>query len=157
MQVYLAADHRGFKLKEALKPMLQLGGYEFVDVGNDHYDEADDYPDFVSVAASAVAKDPDNRKAIVICGSGAGANIAANKINGIRAAIAINKKQAVASRKEDDVNVLALAADYFSERDIKNIALEWLKTPFSGEERHQRRIKKIADLENRLNENNSGN
>ncbi len=157
MQIYLAADHRGFKLKEALKPILLASGYEVLDVGNDHYDEADDYPDFVFIAASAVAKDSDNKKAIVFCGSGAGADIAANKIKGIRAAIAINKEQAAASRREDDTNILALAADYISEKDAEEIALTWLKASFSGEERYSRRIKKIADMENRLNENNSDN
>ncbi len=80
MLIFIGADHRGFQLKESLKKYLEDSGYEVIDVGNDHYDENDDYPDFAAKAAKAVREDPANRRGILICGSGVGVDVVANKV-----------------------------------------------------------------------------
>ena len=147
MLIYIGADHRGYNLKEKIKQFLSKKGYTVVDEGNDHYDESDDYPDFASRVAVAVVEDPDNRRGILICGSGIGTNIVANKIQGIRAAKVDNSDQAFLSRKDTDCNVLSLGADFLEEEEAKKILSVWLMTPFSGEERHKRRIRKIGEIE----------
>lgn len=147
MIIFIGADHRGFKLKEELKQFISNKGYTVDDKGNDHYDEADDYPDFVGAVAQEVAQDPDNRRGILICGSGVGIDVAANKFSRIRSALANNPDQALSSRNDVDANVLCLAADFLDEEQAKKIVSVWLQTPFSREERHKRRLKKIAEIE----------
>ncbi len=147
MIIYIGADHRGFQLKEILKKQLGELGYEFVDVGNDHYDENDDYPDFAASVGQAISQDPLNRRGILICGSGTGVDIVANKFKDVRSVLAINLDQAHASRNDDDTNVLSLAADFLTEDEVKKILDIWLKTPFSGNENHQRRLQKISQIE----------
>ncbi len=147
MLIYLGADHRGFQLKESLKKYLKESGYEVVDVGNANYDQADDYPDFAALVGRKISLDPDNSKGILICGSGVGVDVAANKFKNVYSALAINSNQAMASRNDDNANVLSLAADYLNEEEAKKIVSVWLQTPFSGEERHNRRLEKIKKLE----------
>ena len=147
MIIFIGADHRGFGLKEKLKPFLIDKGYTVFDKGNDHYDEADDYPDFTGLVAQEVIKDPDNRRGILICGSGVGIDIAANKFSRIRSALANNSDQAFLSRNDTDANVLCLASDFLDEEMAKKILSVWLQTPFSQEERHKRRIRKIGEIE----------
>src|SRR3989338_6227342 len=102
MLIYIGADHQGFNLKEALKNFLKNQGYEVVDVGNLEYNELDDYPDFAKLVARAVSQDPSNRKGIVICGSGVGVDMVANKFDGARSALVNNIEQAVLSRQDED-------------------------------------------------------
>lgn len=149
MLIYIGADHRGFKLKESLKKFLNsINGYQVIDLGNDHYDENDDYPDFAERVADKVSGDVlGESRGIVICGSGAGVGIAANKINGARCVTAISPEQAAVAKKDEDTNILALAADFLSEETAKNIVKIWLETSFSGEERHKRRLAKIKEIE----------
>lgn len=147
MLIYIGADHRGFKLKESLKKFLKDQGYEAVDIGNDHYDENDDYSDFAALVGQAVSGDPENRRGILICRSGAGVDIVANKFKRVRSVLAQNPDQAYLTRNDDDTNVLSLASEFISEEAAQKILLTWLKTPFSGEERHKRRLQKISDLE----------
>ena len=147
MIIYIGADHRGFQLKEKLKQFLVNKGYTVFDKGNDHYDEADDYPEFVSLVAQEIIKDPDNRRGILICGSGVGIDIAANKFPRVRSALASNADQAFLSRNDTDANVLCLAADFLDEETAKKILTVWLMTSFSQEERHKRRIRKIGEIE----------
>lgn len=147
MLIYIGADHRGFQLKEILKKQLSELDYKFVDVGNDHYDENDDYPDFAASVGQAINQDPLNRRGILICGSGAGVDIVANKFKSVRSVLAINLDQARASRNDDDTNILSLAADFLTEDEAKKILDIWLKTPFSGKENYQRRLKKISQIE----------
>lgn len=147
MLIYIGADHRGFKLKESLKNYLKESGYEAVDVGNADYDQADDYPDFAALVGRKISLDPDNSKGILICGSGVGVDIAANKFKNVRSALAINSDQAMASRNDDNANVLSLGADYINEESAKKIVSIWLQTSFSGEERHNRRLEKVKKLE----------
>ncbi len=147
MIIYIGADHRGFALKETLKGHLTDGGYEVVDMGNDILEEGDDYPDFAAAVADAVSNNPFEDRGIVICGSGVGVDIVANKFFDIRSALAFNEDQVKAARTDDDVNVVALAADFIDEDTAKAIASAFLDTEYDGAEQHQRRIDKITELE----------
>jgi len=147
MLIYIGADHKGFKLKESLKIYLKESGYEIIDIGNSQYDENDDYPDFAALVARKVSMDSENSRGILICGSGVGVDVAANKFVNVRSALAMNADQAMASRNDDDTNVLSLAADFLSEDEARKILSVWLQTPFSGEEKHKRRIKIIEKIE----------
>ncbi len=148
MLIYIGADHRGFNLKESLKIFLKNQGYEVVDVGNIHYDDKDDYVDFAVAVAKKVSLDSEASRGILICGSGAGVDIAANKFRNVRSVLAISPDQVYEARHDDDVNVLSLAADFTSETDAQKITETFLETPFGKEERHQRRIDKISRIEN---------
>lgn len=150
MLIYLGADHRGFKLKEALKKYLGGKGYEIIDVGNDHVEEDDDYPDFAALVGRAVGQDPVGRRGIVICRSGIGVDIVANKFKGVRASLVHNSEQAKLARADDDANVLALSDEFASGEKAEKIVDVWLATPFSGDERHVRRLEKIREIENSL-------
>lgn len=147
MIIYIGADHRGFALKEMLKGYLSDGGYEMVDLGNDILEEGDDYPDFAAAVADAVSNNPFEDRGIVICGSGVGVDIVANKFIDIRSALVANADQIKAARTDDDVNVLALAADFIDEDAAKAIMDAFLTTEYDGAEQHQRRIDKITELE----------
>jgi len=151
MLIYVGADHRGFHLKEVLKEYLKKSGYEVVDVGNDQLVPGDDYPDFAALAARKVSMDPVNSRGILVCGSGVGMDIVANKFSHVRSVLAMNPDQVMASRNDDDTNVLCFGADHIEEADAKRIVGAWLPTKFSEEERFQRRLKKIEDIENRRN------
>lgn len=147
MTIFIGADHRGLELKEKLKQFLSNKGYTVFDKGNDHYDESDDYPDFAGLVSQEVAEDPDNRRGILICGSGVGIDVVANKFSRVRSALANNSDQAFSSRNDVDANVLCLAADFLDEEEAKKILSVWLQTPFSKEERHKRRLRKIGEIE----------
>jgi ribose 5-phosphate isomerase B len=148
MLIYLGADHRGFKLKEALKYYLKEQGYEVADLGNIVYDKGDDFPDFAAKVAKEVGLAPEQTKGILICGSGTGMAIVANKFKNVRAGLAMSPDQAHTCRHDDNINVLSLAADFTSEDDAKNIVRVFLATPFGDEERYRRRIEKISQIEN---------
>lgn len=150
MLIYLGSDHRGFQLKEYIKALLKNMGYEVSDVGAFRYDTNDDYPDFASLVAERVSRDHENSRGILICGSGVGMDVVANKFPMIRAALVANPDQAFDSRNDDDANILCLASNYADAEIIKKIVMSWLKTPFSREERHRRRINKIHEIEEQL-------
>lgn len=145
MKIYLATDHAGFALKESIKKWLDEWEYDYEDVGAFEYDEQDDYPDFMHLAAEAVSEDPKKRRAIILGGSGQGEAIVANRYKGVRAAVYTGGDMEVAklSREHNDANVLSLGARFVTEYETKNVVRLWLDTPFSGDERHKRRIKKI--------------
>ena len=147
MVIYLGADHRGFNLKETIKKFLTDQGYEVVDMGNIVLDKDDDYTDFAVPVARKVMLD-ENARGILFCGSGVGMAIAAGKLRKIRALAGTSPDQVLAARHEEDLNVLCLGADLVSEEDVKKMISIFLGTPFSGEERHRRRLDKIAMLEN---------
>ncbi len=147
MKIFIGADRRGYTLKESLKGWLTEQVHEVTDAGAEKYDEEDDYPDYAVSIAQAVAQDPDNTRGIALCGSGVGMAVAANKVPGIRATIAHNATLARSARADDNTNVLALGADFINEDTARNIVQTWLATPFSGEERHRRRLEKISRLE----------
>jgi ribose 5-phosphate isomerase B len=156
MTIYIGADHRGFALKASIAAALKSDGYDVIDVGAAALDPDDDYPDFaravaekVSAGAAMSATAGDEARGIVICGSGIGVDVVANKYKGVRSALAISAEQIRAGRQEDDVNVLSLAADFIKPEDALNIARVFISTPFKKEERFLRRLGKIAELENR--------
>jgi ribose 5-phosphate isomerase B len=147
MNIYIGADHRGFSLKGQLEAELKNDAYTVIDVGDAEFIKEDDYTDFARAVAENVAKDPMGRRGIVICGSGFGVDIAANKVKGIRAGLAMSSDHIYQGRHDDDVNVLAIAADFINEEDAIKIVKVFLTTPFAKEDRYARRLKKIADIE----------
>lgn len=146
MKVYIGADHRGFELKEKLKPWLKKLKHEVVDCGNTKLDPLDDFPDFSFAVAENVAQDPQSR-GIIICGSGGGVTIAANKVPGIRCATVAYADEVKHNRENNDVNMIALASDYTSFEKASAFADIFLKTKFKGDEKYARRIKKITEYE----------
>jgi len=147
MTIYIGADHRGFALKEKLKQTLLGEGYDVVDVGAATYVPDDDYPDYAVKVAQAVSDDLAQRRGILVCGSGFGMDIAADKYPGIRAALPMSADHAYQARHDDDANVLALAADFIPEEAAVQIMKTFLSTPFAKEERYERRIEKISEEE----------
>jgi ribose 5-phosphate isomerase B len=143
--IYIGADHRGFRLKDEICKWLESQHYEFRDLGAKTYEKEDDYPDIAIKVAETVAIE--GAKGILICGSGAGASVAANKVKGIRAGLCTTEKQVKAARNDDDINVLCLTADSVSVEDNIKIAAVFLATMFGSEERYIRRINKIKKYE----------
>lgn len=141
--IYLGADHRGFQLKEEIKKFLAENKYQFEDMGNFAYDPSDDYTDFAKLVAEKVSKNPETDKGILICGSGVGVDITANKFHNVRSALADDIATAKQSREHDDTNVLSLPADEVNFEQAKKIITIWLKTPFSNGEKYRRRIGKM--------------
>ena len=145
--IYIGADHRGYELKEKLKAYLTELNIILEDLGAKELTPDDDYPDYALAVAQKVAEDPKNNRGILICGSGVGVDVAANKIKGIRSALCFDAKQAQASRNDDNANILSLPADFISESLAKEIVKTWLETPFSGSGHYVRRIEKIKKIE----------
>ena len=141
--IYLGADHRGFQLKEEIKKFLAEKKYEFEDMGNFAYDPNDDYTDFAKLVAQKVSEKPEERKGVLICGSGVGVDIAANKFHGVRSALADDAATAKQSREHDDTNVLSLPSDEVDFALAQKIVSVWLSTPFSNGEKYKRRIDKM--------------
>ncbi|WP_434449001.1 ribose-5-phosphate isomerase [Lentzea sp. E54] len=152
MRVYLAADHAGFELKSHLSMALKEQGYEVVDVGAHEYDAQDDYVSFCTDAAERVVADPGSL-GVVIGGSGNGEQIAANKVRGARAALAWNIATAQLAREHNDALLVGIGARQHTTEEATEIVSAFLKTPFSGEPRHQRRIDLVSAYESSADEN----
>ena len=144
MKIAIGSDHRGFPLKEHLRAVLEGGGHEIIDLGCTSEDSAD-YPDYAFPVAEKVAGG-DADRGILVCGSGIGMSIAANKVKGIRAALCRTVEDARMTRLHNDSNVLALSAASMEDPDIDKLVEVWLVTVFEGD-RHQRRLEKIARYE----------
>lgn len=147
MTIYIGADHGGFDLKEHLKGVLQSEGYDVVDVGAHEKTEGDDYVDFAKLAAEKVGASPDAARGILICRSGFGMDIAANKFDRVRAALPSSPDHVYQGRHDDDVNVLCFAADFIDLLTAQKIMKVFLSTPFAREERYARRLGKIDAIE----------
>lgn len=153
MKIYIGADHGGYNLKEELKRYLVSVGHEVEDMGAATLDMEDDYPDFVVPVALRLSLfaqgklQSEQAVGIVIGRSGNGEAIIANKVKGIRAALCLNENMARLARADNDANILALGADFVDSDTAKRILELFLKTPFSNEERHTRRIKKVTYYE----------
>jgi ribose 5-phosphate isomerase B len=141
VKVALGADHRGFSLKEELKRWLAAHGHEVIDFGPAGADRVD-YPDYAFKVARAVARHLADR-GILICSTGIGMSIAANRVRGVRAALADSVRLARLSREHNDANVLCLGADFVSAAEARRIVGVWLKTEFAGG-RHARRVRKLG-------------
>lgn len=145
-KVFLGADHRGFDRKEELKEFLMAHGFDVHDTGAFEKDPSDDYPDFAYPVAKEVAKDSAAR-GILLCGSGMGMDVVANKVRGVRSTVGYSNEAVHHARAHDDVNVITFAADVLSEEEMKEFALTFLKTDLDPDERHQRRLDKIHAIE----------
>lgn len=144
MKIAIASDHAGFELKEKIKNFLKELGHEYEDFGTDS-EESVDYPDYALKVAECVARKECDR-GILICGSGIGMSMSANKVPGIRAALCCNTEMAKLSREHNDANVLTMGARLIDEDTAKEIVRVWLETEFLGE-RHLRRVNKMKDIE----------
>ena len=147
MKVYLATDHAGFDLKESLKAFLITNGYEVEDCGAFALDPADDYPQFIALAAKKVIQTP-GAAGIVFGKSGAGEAVVANKIAGIRAILGINEENVKLARLHNDANIMSLGSKFVAPEVAQALAKLFLETKFSGETRHIRRIEQIKQIEN---------
>ncbi|MCH7759441.1 RpiB/LacA/LacB family sugar-phosphate isomerase [Patescibacteria group bacterium] len=145
MKIFIGADHAGFKLKQALKKYLTTLGVRYEDLGNLKFDSGDDYPDFAKKLAQQVSQTK-NARGILICDSGIGVCIVANKVKNIRAANVDTLKAAKKSREHNNANVLCLGQDYLKTVQAKKIVNVWLSTKFSSVARHRRRVNKINKL-----------
>ncbi len=144
--IFIASDHRGFNLKQNIYKKLIEDGFEVINLGNHHLDPNDDYPDFAKSVAEAVATKPENR-GILLCGTGIGVDIIANKIDGIRSALVSNVTSVKLAREHEDVNVISLPAESLDDGLAWEIIRTFLETPFSDKERHKRRLQKLQELE----------
>jgi len=143
--IYLGADHAGFKLKEQIKKYLESKDISFVDLGNTKYQKTDDYPDYAYKVAKKVSQT--KSMGILVCGSGVGVCITANKVKGIRAAQPVNVKMAKQSREHDNTNVLCFGQNFIKFAQANKIIDVWLKTQPSPAARHKRRLNKIKKIE----------
>lgn len=145
--IYIGADHGGYKLKTDLKKFLEKKNLEFVDVGAKKLKVGDDYPDYAKLVAKKVSQNPLRNVGILICRSGQGVCIVANKFTNVRAALVWNTLEAKMSRTDDMTNVLCLPSDYITPKLAEQIVGVWVRTPYSSEARHVRRVKKISAVE----------
>ena len=147
MRITIGSDHAGFELKKVLIASLEAQGHQIKDVGTNS-EAPVDYPDYAEAVALSVLRD-DSERGILICGSGVGASVAANKIPGIRAGLAHDCYSAHQGVEHDDVNVLVLGSRVIGPELAKDLCATFLKARFTGEERHQRRLNKILSIEQR--------
>ena len=148
MRIHIGSDHAGLELKAELVKHLTENGHDVTDHGPHEYDALDDYPDFCIPAAEAVAKDSSSL-GIVLGGSGNGEQMAANKVKGIRAALAWSIETAKLARDHNNANVIAVGGRMHEISFVKEIIDAFIASPFSNDEHHIRRIKKISDFENK--------
>mgnify|MGYP001564391724 CR=1 FL=1 len=143
--IFIATDHAGFALKQKIIEFLKKNGRLVNDLGPEKLDPVDDYSDFAFKLAQKVASQPESF-GILLCRSGIGMSIVANKVKGVRAALCLLEEQAQKAREHNDANVLVLAADFTKLTAMEKIIDKFLTTEFSQEERHVRRLKKIAEF-----------
>ncbi|MBR7110892.1 MAG: ribose 5-phosphate isomerase B [Clostridia bacterium] len=147
MKVSIATDHAGLEIKNELKTRLEKAGYTVVDYGT-HTKDSCDYPDYALPACEAVV-DGTVDKGILVCMTGIGMSVAANKVKGVRAALVRDKETAKLTREHNDSNVLVISGLFTPIDEAEEICSIWLSTAFSEEERHARRIRKISEIENK--------
>ncbi len=145
MKVYIASDHAGYTKKQHLADRLS-SEFVVIDLGPEQLNPGDDYPVFAERVARAVVDDVGSM-GVLVCDSGQGMEIAANKVDGVRAAVAWNEHIAYETRRDNDSNVLSLPAAELSEDEMLKIVRTWLATKFSDEDRHKRRLEEIKDIE----------
>jgi ribose 5-phosphate isomerase B len=146
MKVLIAADHAGFELKNELRGFVGGMGHDVIDLGASNYDALDDYPDFAERLAKALMAGEGDR-GVLICGSGIGAGIAANKVKGVRAGVCAEPYSAHQGVEHDDMNVVVVGSRVTGVEVAKEIVSSFLGANFSGEERHVRRLNKVLEIE----------
>ena len=147
MKIYLGADHRGYALKNILREHLTHNGYDIVDLGAKTLETEDDYPRYAYAVASRVLGEEDGAAlGLLICGSGQGMSMAANRVNGVRAALAWSEAAAKAAREDDDANVLVLPANFVDDEAAGSIVDAWLKAEFKANPKYRRRLDELEQL-----------
>ena len=146
MKIALGTDHAGFEIKEEIKSFLTSSNIDFVDLGASEFDALDDYPDFAKNVGYSI-RNGEAQKGIIICGSGVGASITANKIKGVRAGLCHDGYSAHQGVEHDDMNVLCIGSRIIGIELIKEIIISFINAKFSAEERHSRRLQKLLDIE----------
>ena len=148
MNIYVGADHNGFELKKRVIDYLQKSGYKVVDVGDKDFNPEDDFPKFASQVVKELLSGADNKdKGILICGSGQGMCMAANRHKGIRASLVWDTEEAKLARNDNDSNILCLPARVLDdEKEIERIIQVWLDTPFANATRYIRRNKQLDEI-----------
>ena len=146
MKIAVAVDHAGYPLKHMIFEDLKTGGHEVIDLGTHDPQQPDDYPDFARLACEAVRRG-DAQRAVVVCGSGVGVTVAANKFPGIRAGLCHDHYSAHQGVEHDDMNVLCLGARIIGQEAAREIVQAFVGAKFTGEERHVRRLEKVRQIE----------
>lgn len=148
MKVFIGSDHAGFDLKATLAKHLESAGHEVVDVGAETLEAHDDYPQYAYHLATKILGEDDSDAAhgVLICGSGQGMTIAANRVRGIRAALAWSAEAATAAKTDDDANVLVLPARFVDGHEAEAIVDAWLKAKFDRDPKYRRRLDEIEEL-----------
>ena len=150
MKISVAADHNGFELKSEISSLLSKLGHEVVDVGPYSHDPLDDYPDYAKLLTESISTGTSER-GIMICGSGVGASVAANKVKGIRAAVCHDIYSAHQGVEHDDMNVLCLGSRIVGSEVAQELVRAFTGAKYTGEERHQRRLDKVLEMEQDFN------
>ena len=145
-KIFIGADHRGYRLKEKLAKWLFENSFEFEDMGAESFEKDDDYTEYAEKTASMVV-DNKGSKGVLICGSGVGVDIVANKFDGIRASIGKSAGQVKKGREDDDMNILVIASDFTGEKESLEMVKTFLGSKFLGKARHKRRLSEIAKIE----------
>ena len=146
MKIYIGADHAGYKLKNHLREHLQHSGYEIEDLGAKTLDSDDDYPRYAYSVASKMLGGDDDDLGLLICGSGQGMSMAANRVNGVRAALAWDTASATAAREDDNANVLVLPARFVSDYAAAEMVDAWLAAQFKSNPKYLRRLDELEEL-----------
>ncbi|MGH7142229.1 MAG: RpiB/LacA/LacB family sugar-phosphate isomerase [Candidatus Saccharimonadales bacterium] len=147
MKIYIGADHNGFEFKKQIITFLSSSGYQVFDDGNQGLDQTDDFPQFATRVVSSLLADKDqDSRGILICASGQGMCMAANRHKGVRASLCWNLEEARSARNDDDSNVLCLSSKYLSLKATEPIIITWLNTQFAGASRFKRRIQELDNL-----------
>lgn len=145
MKIFIGADHNGYELKEKLEEYLKAKGYEVIDKGDNELKPDDDFPTYAAHVASEVVGDED-AKGILLCGSGQGVCMAANRYKGVRASLVWDQDEAHSSRNDDNANIICLPAKKLELEQAKQLVDTWLETPFAAAPRFIRRIKQLDEL-----------
>ena len=151
MKIFLGTDHRGYFLKEKIARWLLEWGYKFSDLGAESLDLNDDYTFYAEKVASMInptsVKAMEDLRGILLCGSGVGVDITANKFDGVRAGIGLSAEQVKAAREDDNINILVIAADYTPKAEAREMLKVFLETKFDQKTRHKKRLSEIARIE----------
>jgi ribose 5-phosphate isomerase B len=147
VRIAVGSDHAGLELKETVKRALEADGHQVADLGT-YSPDSSDYPDYAFKVGEAVARG-DAERGVLVCNTGIGMSIAANKVTGVRASLVVDEQTARLTRQDNDSNVITLGRVTTAPERAASLVRLWLATPFSGSERHERRVKSIEDYEQR--------
>ena len=147
MRISVAADHNGYELKNEISEILKRDGHDVIDIGPHSLDPLDDYPDFAKPLAKSVSSGETDR-GIMVCGSGVGASVAANKVKGVRAAVCHDIYSAHQGVEHDNMNILCLGSRIVGTEVVRELVSAFISAEYTNEERHTRRLNKVIEMEN---------